>query len=184
MFKDITNAIEKPSLYKKMEGAFWDDHHISKQMLKAHLDPDFEGASRKEKFIKESVIWINEIVPSSDNPLLLDICCGPGVYAEKFTKLGYQVTGIDFSLRSINFGRTSAKNQNLDINYIYENYLDMNLQEQFDFLTMIYCDYGALSTNERKILMKKMFLHLKPHGKLLLDVFTMNKFDDFEEKQT
>ncbi len=184
MFSNIRKALEKPPLYKKTEGAFWDDEYISKQMLRAHLDPDFEGASRKAEFIEESAIWINKTVPSSSNPLLLDIGCGPGIYAEKFTKLGYQVTGVDFSRRSIDYGRTSARKQNLNIDYLYKNYLDMNLQKQFDFITLIYCDYGALTTNERKLLMEKVFLHLKPHGKLLLDVFSIAKFITFEEKQT
>lgn len=184
MFDSIRKVLEKPPLYKKTEGAFWDDEHISKQMLKAHLDPNFEGASRKAKFIEESATWINKTVPSSSNPLLLDIGCGPGIYAEKFTKLGYQVTGVDFSRRSIDYGRASARKQNLNINYIYENYLEMDLKQQFDFITMIYCDYGALAENERKVLMEKVFLHLKPHGKLLLDVFSIAKFIDFEERQT
>ena len=45
--KNIINAIEKPTLYEKTKVAFWDDPYISKQMLKAHLAPDFEAASRK-----------------------------------------------------------------------------------------------------------------------------------------
>ena len=43
MYQELRKAIERPPLYKKMAEAFWDDAYISKQMLKAHLDPDFEG---------------------------------------------------------------------------------------------------------------------------------------------
>lgn len=58
MFNNICKALEKPPLYEKTKAAFWNDEYISKQMLKAHLDPDFEGASRKLKFIEKSVDWI------------------------------------------------------------------------------------------------------------------------------
>ncbi len=184
MFKSISKALEKPPIFKKTEVAFWNDEHISKQMLKAHLDPDFEGASRKLEFIERSAAWIKEMVPSSSYPLLLDVGCGPGIYAEKFTKNGYQVTGVDFSKRSIGYAQNASKKQGLDITYLFQDYLNMNLNKVFDFSTMIYCDYGALSAADRQIVMKTIYQHLRPGGKFLLDVFSMAKYNDFEEKQT
>lgn len=154
MMKSIINAIEKPTLYEKTKVAFWDDPHISKQMLKAHLAPDFEAASRKHNFIDSSVAWINTLVPSMNYPLLLDIGCGPGLYAERFSKSGFHVTGIDFSKRSINYARKEAAKQEICINYIYQDYLKLNLDTTFDFCTMIYCDYGALSADDRETVMQ------------------------------
>lgn len=184
MLDSITTLLEKPPLYTKSDATFWNDEHISKQMLKAHLDPEFEGASRKREFIEKSALWIGEAVPPSGYPLLLDIGCGPGIYAEKFAKMSYQVTGIDFSKRSIKYAQSSAFKQNLDITYHYQDYMYMNLNEVFDLAAMIYCDYGALSTADRKIIMQKVFEHLKPGGKFLLDVFSIAKYNSFEEKQT
>lgn len=56
----------------------------------------------------------------------------------------------------------------------------MSLQETFDFITMIYCDYGALSTDDRKKLLRIIYQHLKPGGKLLLDVFQRKHLTPFE----
>lgn len=184
MFESISKALERPPLYKKTETAFWNEEHISKQMLKAHLDPDFEGASRKLEFIEKSAAWIKEIILPLKYPLLLDVGCGPGIYAEEFTKNGYRVTGVDFSKRSIDYAQNTSKEQGLDITYLYQDYLDMNLNKIFDVATMIYCDYGALSTVDRQILMKTIYQHLRPGGKFLLDVFSMAKYNNFEEKQT
>ncbi len=184
MFSSLLPIFNKPSLYKKMAIPFWDDEHISLQMLKAHLNPDFEGASRKMEFINKSVNWITGIVQPSEYKELLDLGCGPGIYAEKFTRSGYSVTGIDFSRRSISYAVNSAAKQNLNIQYLYQNYLNMKLNRVYDFLTMIYCDYGALSTEDRKILLKTAYTHLRPGGKFLLDVFTMVKYNCFEEKHT
>ena len=78
MLKNVETVLEKPILYKKTEGEFWNDEHISMQMLKAHLNPEFDGASRKHAFIEESVAWITELVSPIDYPLLFDIGCGPG----------------------------------------------------------------------------------------------------------
>lgn len=184
MFKSLIPILERPPLYTKTAVPFWDDEHISKQMLIAHLDPGFEGASRKFAFIDKSAIWIKEIAPPSKYRQLLDIGCGPGIYAERFAQMGYQVTGIDFSRRSIDYAIESAKKSNLDIHYLYQNYLTMSLNRNYDLSTMIYCDYGALSTADRQTVMSAVYHHLKPGGRFLLDVFSMSKYNDFEEKQT
>ncbi len=182
--KTIVNAIEKPALYEKTKVAFWDDPYISKQMLQAHLDPDLEAASRKHDFIDSSVAWINALVPPVDYPRLLDIGCGPGLYAERFSKSGFRVTGVDFSKRSIYYAQKEAARQKICVDYIYQDYLKLHLDATFDFCTMIYCDYGALSAEDRETVMQKVYQHLKPGGKFLLDVFSMEKYNHFEEKQT
>lgn len=57
----------------------------------------------------------------------------------------------------------------------------MSYNEEFDLATLIYCDYGALSTENRRLLMEKIYDSLRPGGKLILDVFTINKYNNFEE---
>lgn len=184
MYKTLISMLEAPPLYTKTQIPFWDDEHISNQMLKAHLDPNFEGASRKLQFIEKSVRWIKELVPAASYNRLLDFGCGPGIYAEKFTQAGYEVTGVDFSRRSIQYAIESAKKNNMDICYLCHDYLQMDLGKTYDFATMIYCDYGALSTSDRKILMNTAYHHLRPGGKFLLDVFSIVKYRGFEETQT
>lgn len=184
MFDELRKLLELPELYQETETAFWDDEYISKQMLQAHLDPDFNGASRKLAFIDESVSWIKEILPPQSYSALLDLGCGPGLYAERFTKCGYNVTGVDLSRRSIAYARQSAEEKDMPINYISQNYLTLSLETHFDLATMIYCDYGALSAANRRIVMGRIFQHLKPGGKLLLDVFSMEKYNGFQEQQT
>ena len=180
----INDLLKKPALYQESDIPFWDDEHISKQMLEAHLNPECEGASRSFAFIDRSVAWIKDQLPPAQNIQLLDVGCGPGLYAERFTHAGYHVTGIDFSKRSIQYAKRSAAEQGLAITYLYQNYLQLSLELHFDFAVMIYCDYGALSRDNRRLLMQKIYEHLKPGGKFLLDVFSMKKYADFTESQT
>lgn len=138
MFRQIRDALNKPQIYTQTDVPFWNDEYISKQMLKAHLDPDFEGASRKLSFINRSVDWITHTVPPEAYPRLLDLGCDPGLYAERFARQGYQVTGIDYSNRSIEYARKSALSNGLSIEYHYQNYLNMEFEHAFDFAVMIY----------------------------------------------
>ncbi|MDX5701930.1 class I SAM-dependent methyltransferase, partial [Clostridioides difficile] len=181
MLNKLCMYLERPELYKQSEINFWDDEYISKQLLKAHLDTNFEGASRNFNFIEDSVNWIVTVANPDKYPKLLDLGCGPGLYAEKFAQKGYKVTGIDFSKRSIDYAQNRNKETNLNINYLFQSYLNMSYNEEFDLATLIYCDYGALSTENRRLLMEKIYDSLRPGGKLILDVFTINKYNNFEE---
>ena len=49
---------------------------------------------------------------------------------------------------------------------------------------MIMCDFCALSPNQRKILLGKFTNLLKPNGKVLLDVYSLNYFIQKDELST
>lgn len=173
----ILKYMNKPEVFEKGTFNFWDDTHISKNLLQAHLDTNWDAASRKGTTIDRTVSWINNsfLKPHSS---ILDLGCGPGLYAERFAKLGHNVTGIDFSSRSISYAKEHSSQENLEIEYIYENYLKIDYKEMFDLIVLIYCDFGALSNIERNVLLEKIYNALKPGGVFIFDVFTENFKDE------
>lgn len=173
-----------PQLYQGSSKAFWDDEHISKSMLAAHLDSDNDGASRKLSTIQKSVEWICECVQNVEGKRLLDLGCGPGIYAEMLCDRGFSVTGIDFSKRSIEYAQNRAKETKRNIEYRYQNYLDIDYENEYDVAILIYCDFGVLSPLDRGILLKKIHRALKTGGLLILDVFNENYLKSFSEMQT
>ncbi len=76
-----------------------------------------------------------------------------------------RLRGVDFSRRSIDYATASAARQGKAITYHYQDYLKMNLEKKFD-LAMIYCDYGALSDDDRRTLLSNVRRHLRPGGKV------------------
>ncbi|WP_099203472.1 class I SAM-dependent DNA methyltransferase [Miniphocaeibacter massiliensis] len=172
MLEKIIKLSKKPSLYEKSESKFWDDSHISKEMLKAHLNKEVESATRKLEFVKKSVNWISEVLPKEKYKEILDLGCGPGIYCELLKERGYKVTGVDLSRNSINYAIKSAKEKRLDINYIVADYLEWKFPKEKNLITMIYCDFGVLSTKERKTILNKIYNSLDEEGVFLFDVFT------------
>jgi SAM-dependent methyltransferase len=172
MFNKLSDYLIKPKLYAPSTGKFWDDEHISKGMLEAHLNPDWNAATRKHDFVDKSVEWITSIAQPTQFQQLLDLGCGPGIYAERFRKAGYTVTGIDFSKRSIDYAQEQTLLNKSNVQYHYQNYLTIDYIEQFDVITLIYCDYAPLSITDRHILLRKVYQALKPNGKFIFDVFT------------
>lgn len=172
----LINLSKKPKLYEKSTAEFWNDSYISKKMLEAHLNPNFDVASRSVSTINASVEWLNEKLFKNEQMSILDLGCGPGLYSSRLCEVGYTVTGIDFSKRSIDYARNSAIKNNLEIEYIQKNYLLIDYENQFDVIMLIFCDFGALTNQERDILLKKIYKALKPGGIFFFDVFTeMNR---------
>jgi 2-polyprenyl-3-methyl-5-hydroxy-6-metoxy-1,4-benzoquinol methylase len=182
MFEKLSNyASKKPEIYEISTSKFWDDEHISKGMLEAHLNPEWDAATRNHNFITKSVEWIASIANPVQYPELLDLGCGPGLYAERFHKRGYHVTGIDYSRRSIDYAVSNAKINDITITYKYQNYLDITYQEEFDVITLIYCDFSVMSDRDRSRLLNSIYQALKPNGKFILDVFTPIQYKDRKE---
>lgn len=166
MYKNLLSVLKKPALWERSEAAFWDDEHISKGMLEAHLDPNMDAASRKDETIDSSVSWLSSIISKGSS--ILDLGCGPGLYARRLSALGYSVTGIDYSRRSIDY----AMETDSSTTYFCKNYLELSETEKYDAVLLIYCDYGALTLPERKTLLANVYRALKPGGLFILDVFT------------
>ena len=181
MFSQLTAMMKKPALYEKGTAELWTDEHISKGMLESHLNPDWDSATRKHSFVQESVKWINSVAPVEKHPKLLDLGCGAGIYAEFFQKSGYHVTGMDFSMRSVNYAQNSAHEKNLPISYHLCDYLTLDFKEQFNLVTLINYDFGVLSTENREKLLGKIYKALIPGGLFIFDIFTPQLFIDKKE---
>lgn len=166
MIDQLLSLVRKPALWQRSSEPFWDDEHISKKMLEAHLDPNWEAASRRHSDIDRSVKWLKSLIPASSR--VLDLGCGPGLYTKRLSSMGYDVTGLDFSKRSIAY----AIEHDTQSKYIFQNYLELDYIEAFDVITLIYCDYGALTFHERQTLLAKVYSALKPGGRFIFDVFT------------
>lgn len=170
MIDNLFRLLQKPELWQRSAEPFWDDEHISQDMLEAHLNPDWDAASRKHSYIDSSVKWLSSVIPT--NGKILDLGCGPGLYTKRLSDMGYDVTGMDFSRRSIAY----AKSQDTKTEYIYKNYLELDYVDMFDAVTLIYCDYAALTPDERRTLIPRVYQALKPGGLFILDVFSEKKF--------
>ncbi len=175
---DILNMINKPKIYEKGTHFMWTNEYISRQLLQIHLNPDVDLASRNRATIEKTIEWILDLKANEEKLEILDLGCGPGLYSERLAKKGHQMTGIDISKNSIDYAKTSAKKQNLKIDYRVGSYLDLELEEQkFDMILLIYTDFGVLNPSERKILLDKIHRALKPNGIFVFDVLSDSELE-------
>lgn len=183
MFEELEEINGRPRPFEFYDANYlWTNEHTSRQMLSHHLDENVDIASRNATFINRSVEWICSHFNVGNGVDIADFGCGPGLYATRLAKRHANVTGIDFSKRSIEHARHIARSEQLNIQYINQNYLKFETEARFDILLMIMCDYCALSPIQRQNLLTKFHRILKPGGTILLDVYSMSAFDQREEK--
>ncbi|MFC1892323.1 class I SAM-dependent methyltransferase, partial [Thermodesulfobacteriota bacterium] len=162
----------------------WNDKHISKKMLEVHLNEALDLASRNKGFIEKSVDWMVSRFNIGSDTRIADFGCGPGLYTSRLAEKGANVTGIDFSERSIRYAKETASKKNLDIDYVLQNYLSFETDKKFDLITLIFCDLCPLSPGQRKTLLNKFYKYLDDDGFIFLDVVSLNGFEQKEEMTT
>ncbi len=119
VFSVLESVNRKPrpfSVYTASD--LWTDEHTSEQMLAFHLNGEIDVSSRRTSFIDNSVLWMTEHFELSESSRVIDFGCGPGLYTSRFARLGAEVHGIDFSSRSIEYARESAKREDLGVTYV------------------------------------------------------------------
>jgi 2-polyprenyl-3-methyl-5-hydroxy-6-metoxy-1,4-benzoquinol methylase len=185
MFEELKEINTRPAPFQFYTAdELWTNEHTAKKMLEYHLNETIDASSRNSDFIKRSVEWIVSHFDVDENTAIVDFGCGPGLYATRLAERGANVTGIDFSENSLNYAKQTAGEKELSINYVHTNYLDFETTDRFDLIIMIMCDFCALSPTQRKKLLNKFHSLLKPGGSVLLDVYTLNSFNQKEESAT
>ena len=182
MFNELEKINQRPKLFEFYTAEeLWTNEHTSKCMLEFHLNEAIDVSSRNRNFIEQSVEWIVSHFNVNEETKIADFGCGPGLYTTRLAKKGANVTGIDFSENSIKYAKNTARKNGLTINYILQNYLEFETEEKFDLITMVMCDFCALSPAQKKILLNKFKKILKPAGSVLLDVYSLNAYNQREE---
>jgi len=175
LFHDLSMRPEPFSRYTAKE--LWTSPHLAQQMLSFHLNQETELASRPIKHIDQVVDWIDSQLNLSGK-MLCDLGCGPGLYAQRFADKGAKVVGVDFSKHSLNYAKSRSESS---IFYLQADYLEDDLPDGFDVITLIYTDLCVLSPGQRSILLNRMKGMLNPEGRIVIDVSGMGSFVNKEE---
>jgi 2-polyprenyl-3-methyl-5-hydroxy-6-metoxy-1,4-benzoquinol methylase len=185
MFEKLIEINSRPEPFQVYTAEeLWTNEYTAKQMLTYHLNEAIDVSSRNKDFIEKSVDWMVAHFNITKETTIADFGCGPGLYANRLAERGGHVTGIDFSVNSIKYAQKVAKEKDLNIHYVTENYIHFETTDRFDLIIMIMCDFCALSPEQRKKMLTKFHSFLKPNGSVLLDVYSLNSFNQKEESAT
>ncbi|MBN2469625.1 MAG: class I SAM-dependent methyltransferase [Anaerolineae bacterium] len=177
----LASLTQKPTLFAPGEPRFWNDPYIATQMLATHLDPNTDLASRRPETIDRIVTWLYDALQLKPDTALLDLGCGPGLYARRFVERGVQVTGVDFSENSLAYARQHDPTST----YLTCDYRALDTygwQGVFEAAVLIFGDLCVLNDGDRDAVLGHIYHALKPGGRFAFDVSTpaMHPFTDGE----
>ena len=119
--------------------------------------------------------YIKEVVNKKQfNKLkILDLGCGGGLISEGMTKLGADVTGIDFIKENIDVAKKHARKNKLKINYKILDFENEKIRSKYDII-IIFEVLEHLADWQSFI--KKIKKNLKPNGFLIISTINKNLF--------
>jgi len=139
------------SLYLKTDGDVVNDYQITSQ----------------------EVTIFSEILDLQSNDFVLDLCCGQGRHSLELTRRGFKnVYGLDKSSFLIHKAKTSAKKDNLSINFKEGDARKLPYStDKFDVVMILGNSFGYFESIKDDLrVLKEIYRVLKPGGKLFLDL--------------
>jgi len=168
-WKALDTARRKPRPFSPGTGLFWSDPYLASHVVWAHLDDRTDDASRTLARIEKEVAWINSLLPQPGR--LLDLGCGVGRHAQLLAEKGWNVTGVDASVPSIEFARQEAQDASLSIDFRVGDIRSARLPQNQDIILVAYGTLATFSPAELRRLIDRCRRALAPRGVLVFDVF-------------
>ncbi len=147
----------------------WDEPSFSERMLREHLDQSHGAASRRLPEIRAMVQIMSGWLGLREGSRLLDVTCGPGLYAAEFAKRGVAVTGIDFGPASVRYAREHCANLPVEIHQGDVRAMDF-AGANFDAAIYLYGQFTVLKPEESLDVLRRIRSSLRPGAPLLLEI--------------
>lgn len=160
----------------------WNDPQFSQRMLREHLDQTHGAASRQQPEILRQVQWLWDRLGLRPGARLLDITCGPGLYAVEFAARGLTVTGIDFSPASIRHAAALAAERGVAgcctfLEADVRQALPAQAGQGYDAALFIYGQLAVFPRRQAAELLRQTAAALRPGGRLVVELLDFQRID-------
>lgn len=142
------------------------------------FDTRFYHILYKNRDDKEAGIFMKNLttfLKLAPNSTILDLACGKGRHSKYLNKLGFHVTGVDLSPKSIAYAK---KFENKSLNF-KEHDMSVPFPKQFDAVFNLFTSFGYFENEEHNLnTIKSIKKELKPNGFGVIDFLN----SDYVEK--
>ena len=172
---DLLSLVERsrhPVPWAEGDNIPWHEPGFSARMLNEHLSQAHDAASRRIPTIERQVAWIHATLLDGTPATVLDLGCGPGLYAERLAALGHRCVGIDVSPASIAFARARATTAGGRLRYVEGDVRTTDLGHGYGLAMMLYGEFNTLPRADAAALLRRVHAALADGGILLLEPHT------------
>ena len=170
---DLIRRQTEPVPWAEGDNIPWNEPDFSERMLREHLSQAHDLASRRAPTIDQHVEWIHHAVLGDTPARILDLGCGPGLYANRLAQRGHTCVGIDFSPASIAYATDHARADNLPCVYHQQDIRAADFGQGHDLAMLIFGEFNVFCRADAELILTKARQALADHGRLLLEVHTL-----------
>ncbi|MBX3001356.1 MAG: class I SAM-dependent methyltransferase [Caldilineaceae bacterium] len=171
---DLIHRQSIPEPWAEGEKIPWNDPAFSRRMLREHLSQEHDHASRRSERIERHVAWMHGTLLGAKGASILDLGCGPGLYATRLARLGHPVTGIDFSPASIDYAQKQATEENLPCRFVHGDIRRVEYGSGYGLAMLIFGEFNVFHPDDARAILRKIHAALDDGGLLLLEPHTVD----------
>jgi SAM-dependent methyltransferase len=138
-------------------------------MLHEHLSQEHDAASRRSHLIEQHVAFIERTVLPAPSRVL-DLGCGPGLYATKLAERGHEVFGVDFAPAAIEYAWGMAVSRGLSCRFEQADIRAIEFGRGYDLVMLLSGELNLFERHEAVDLLRRFAAALAPSGRVILEV--------------
>lgn len=175
----ILDAPRPPRPWQDGDQLPWSDPAFSRRMLDVHLDPTTHMASRAPDVIRAHVMWLLGQLAARTGGTgpwrVLDVGCGPGLYAHELAARGHATCGFDFAPEPLRWARDHAALNDLDCTFLEADLTalpdDFAAQcgAPFDAVTFWFGEFHSFRPAQARAFLPQLTALLRPGGLFVLE---------------
>ena len=172
-FLDIID-LPTPTPWAEGETIPWNDPGFSERMLREHLSQAHDAASRRLEVVDRHVDWIHHDVLLERSSSVLDLGCGPGLYAHRLARRGHICRGIDFSPASIVHARAEAATDLSSCTFVEGDIRDVSYGEGHDLVMLVFGELNVFTRTDASRILERAGHALGEGGTVLIEAHTLS----------
>ncbi|MEA2671731.1 MAG: hypothetical protein QOG45_1951 [Chloroflexota bacterium] len=166
----------RPSTIPRLPTAFdaaaeldWGDPVTSRRLLREHLDQEHDGASRRIPVIERHVARLAKLI-APPPARVLDAACGPGLYAVRLARMGWDVVGVDTGEPVLRHARGLAREAGLAVEFRRADLRALEGSGDFDAVILVYFILEAFPRRQQVAVLRRLAAALRPGGRLVAEL--------------
>ena len=176
----IYNRPKRPEPWSIGGNLPWDDPDFSRRMLDQHLDESHSAASRQAAERGIVLEWVWDRLELAPGCRLLDVTCGPGLYAVELARRGVYVTGVDFAPAAIEYAEELATREGVAerCRFLLQDVREVAIGPARRIAAMLlYGQFAVFTRGDAQKLLTTVAEALGPGGRLIVELLDLEAID-------